>query len=102
MRIQTDKVGANVEILKSQNCVTFTTTVPEAKGILEKGKKIVKKGTVLPANDGTAKGILFADTEVTNGDAPGTLVVEGYVYEDRLPETVTPEAKAALKEIKFV
>ncbi|GIP55951.1 hypothetical protein [Paenibacillus vini] len=67
----------------------------------EDGRKIVKAGTILPANDGTAKGILLNDVDVTYGPQPGSLVEEAYILEDRLPAVPTAEAKTALKEIKF-
>ncbi len=65
------------------------------------GRKIVKSGTVYPANDATAKGIVFNDVDVTEGTQPGAVMVEGYVIGERLPVVVSDEAKTALKEIKF-
>lgn len=69
------------------------------------GKKIVKAGTILPANDKTAKGVLLHDTDVTNGDAPGTLIIHGFVDNAKLVAngvTVTAAALGALPQITFV
>ncbi len=90
------------EFLASAHFINFTTTVSD-EGVVadENGKKIVKAGTVLPANDATAKGILFHDVDVTYGPQPAALMVEGYVLEERLPEPLSVEAKTALKEIKL-
>lgn len=65
------------------------------------GRKIVPAGTIYPANDATAVGILFNDVDVTEGPQPGAVMVEGYVLSARLPVAPTDEAKTALKEIKF-
>lgn len=90
------------EFLASAHFINFTTTVSDVGVVANpEGKKIVKAGTVLPANDATAKGILFHDVDVTYGPQPGALMVEGYVLEARLPIVPETTAKTALKEIKF-
>lgn len=61
------------------------------------GEKYVLGGTIYPANDGTAEGIVFEDVCVTSGDMPGSVVVAGRVYTDRLLQTPTAEAKAAME-----
>lgn len=65
------------------------------------GKKIMKAGTIYPANDATAKGVVLYDVDVTNGDANGALVVHGFVKESKLPEVPDAAAKTALNMIKF-
>lgn len=81
-----------------------TCTVPSA-GVDadEKGNKVVPAGKVFPANDGTAKGILFESVDVTAGDHEGSLLVAGRVYEDRLAEeSLNEEAKTALEAVGIV
>lgn len=39
----------------------------------EDGRKYVLMGTVWPANDATAEGIVYEDIDVTDGDAPGRI-----------------------------
>ena len=90
--------GKNPNFLKSAHYVSFTGTVTKAMGD-EDG--IVKAGTIIPANNSTAKGILVNDVYVGEGDQPGALIVEGYILKDRLPKAPTAEAITALKEIKF-
>lgn len=81
---------------------TATITADNAQAItLANGAKIVPMGSVIPANDANAVGILYEDVEVTNGDAPGSVVTRGTIYADRLPATVADTAKAALTEITF-
>lgn len=60
------------------------------------GAKYVKMGTVYPANDGTAVGIVYEDVDVTSGDMPGSVVTRGTVYESRLPVAINSTAKSAL------
>lgn len=82
------------------------------------GKKIIPAGTpvggaasflaneqevLLVANDATAQGILEHDVDVTSGKGNGTVIIEGYINEFRLPAgvTISDEAKTALKDVKF-
>lgn len=79
------------------------------------GKKIVPAGTILgggflvddtvkavKANGATAEGVLFNDTDVTYGSAPGAAMLHGFVALDKLPEAPTAEAIAALTQITFL
>lgn len=68
------------------------------------GLKIVKAGTPWPANDGTCKGLLLHDTDVTYGEAAATYVFEGSIDVKKLTKngiTVSAEAKAVLPRITF-
>lgn len=66
------------------------------------GNKYVPMGTVWPANDATAEGIVYEDVDVTTGDMPGSVVLAGRVYEDRLPAALEEAAKTALAGKGFV
>lgn len=66
------------------------------------GGKYIPMGTVWPANDGTAIGIVYEDVDVTNGDMPGSVVVKGTVYKDRLHVTINSAAQTALEGKGFV
>ncbi|MEN2467949.1 hypothetical protein [Ornithinibacillus sp. JPR2-1] len=88
--------------VSSDKIVSRTRTATQDMGVEDdKGRKIVKAGTVYPANDGTAEGIVLHDVDVTFNNQPVGVMVEGYVYESRLPETVSDAAKKALKLIVF-
>lgn len=91
-----------INFLASSKVQAFTYQVSDA-GVSANsdGKKIVKAGTILPANDETAEGILYTDVDVTNGPQPGSLIVEAYVLEERLPAPPSTEAKTALTKITF-
>ena len=66
------------------------------------GGKHVPTGTVYPSNDTNAVGILYEDVDVTFGDAAGSVVTQGTVYEDRLPVDLDSDAKTALEGLGFV
>lgn len=61
------------------------------------GSKYMPMGAVWPANDATAEGIVYEDIDVTDGDAAGSVVLAGRVYEDRLNGTIAEAAKTALE-----
>lgn len=65
------------------------------------GRKIIKAGTIYPANDATALGIVFSDLDVTEGDQNGAIIVFGFVKTNTLPVAPTAAAKTALNMIKF-
>lgn len=60
------------------------------------GEKIVPAGTVYPANTASAKGILFEDVNVTDGDRVASLIVAGRILENRLPAEIASAAKTVL------
>lgn len=63
---------------------------------------IIKKGTVVPSNDGNAVGILFEDVDMSNDTKrPASIIVAGRIIEDNLPADVESSAKAVLTEIVF-
>ncbi|MEK5070714.1 hypothetical protein [Sporosarcina sp. FSL K6-1508] len=95
--------------------VNVSVTVSDAGVTAVDGKKIVPAGTILgggfladdtakavKVNDGTAEGVLFNDTDVTYGPAPGAAMLHGFVALGKLPEAPTVEAIAALTQITFL
>ncbi len=106
MRFTEKTVTMPLEILYSDHFVGMPYMVPSA-GVTPDadGKKIVKAGTIYPANDATAKGVLLHDTDVTYGDAPGTIVIHGFIDNAKLVKNgiiVASAAVLALKMIDFV
>lgn len=81
--------------------VRKTRQITDADAVDVNGAKIVLSGTAWPANDGTAVGFVYEDIDVTNGDMPGSVVLAGRVYEDRLPVALDPAAKTALEGLGF-
>lgn len=81
----------------NENCERETRTI-SATGASDgpNGGKYVKMGTIYPANGATAEGIVYEDVDVTTGDMPGSVVLKGVVYEDRLPEAVDTYSSATV------
>ncbi|MTI56149.1 hypothetical protein [Geosporobacter ferrireducens] len=92
----------DINFLASSKYIPFTYEVSD-EGVVanSQGRKIVPSGTIYPANDETAIGILFTDVDVTEGPQPGSVLVEAWILEDRLPVAPTADAKTAMKNIKF-
>lgn len=96
--------------------VNLTVTVSDVGVVADaEGKKIVPAGTILgggflasetalavKSNDLNAEGVLFNDTYVTYGSAPGAVMIHGFVDLEKLPETPVAEAVTALKQITFL
>ena len=76
--------------------VRKTRQLPQTMGETRGTEKVVPMGTVFPANDATAEGIVYEDINVTWGDSEGSVVLAGRVYEDRLPAAIGSDAKPAL------
>lgn len=113
--------GNKKEILKfPDHYVNLAVTVSDA-GITTNadGKKIVPAGTILgggvltddtkdavkatTADDvSNAEGVLFNDTDVTYGPAPGALLIHGFIALDKIPKAPTAEEVAALKQVTFL
>ena len=89
-------------LVNNEDCTRETRTIP-ATGVTADadGGKHVAMGTIFPANDATAIGILYEDVDVTAGAMPGSVVTQGTVYLDRLPVAPASAAKTALEGLGF-
>lgn len=102
-KMKTTDYGNSETILKFvDHYVNVSEQIPVALGVKVDGRTIVKAGTIFPANDATATGVVFQDYDVADGDANGAVLVHGFVDLTKLPEVPTAEAKAALTQITFL
>lgn len=89
----------------NESCERKTRTI-SATGASDgvNGGKYVKMGTIYPSNTASAEGIVYEDVDVTTGDMPGSVVLSGVVYLDRLHTAPVAAAKTALegKGFKFI
>lgn len=90
--------------LAHEECDRKTRTISQTGATDVDGRKYVKAGTIFPSNDENAEGIVYEDVDVTTGAMPGSVVLSGVVYEDRLPVKIAEGAKTALtaKGFKFI
>lgn len=87
-----------------ENTTKLTREIPQSLATtLTDGRKIVKAGTFYPANSsGTVEGIVYEDVDVTSGNMPGSVCVNGTVYLDRLPASPESGVQSALEGKGFV
>lgn len=68
----------------------------------DNGRKYVPCGTIYPANNASAIGIVYEDVEVSCGSARAPVVIAGKVFANRLPAEPTQAAKSSMKAITFI
>ncbi len=73
----------------------------EGLATLVDGRYVVKAGTIYPANDTTAIGVVLNDYDVTDGDAMMAVVIHGFIKTAALPAVPSANAIGALKQITF-
>lgn len=89
--------------LAHEECTRETHEIMQSLATTESdGTKYVKAGTIYPSNDTHAIGIVYEDTDVTNGNVAGSVVTKGEVIEGRLPVALDSDAKTALGGLGFV
>lgn len=66
------------------------------------GRLVIKAGTVYPANDETAIGLVFQDYDVTDGDVNLAIMIHGFVLAEKLPTIPSNEALTAMKQISIL
>lgn len=92
-------------LANDETCVRKTMTIAANHSQVvtrDNGRKVVPAGAVIPSNDGNAKGILFEDIDVTEGAKPGSVIVDGTIYEDKLPAAIESAAEAVLTSITVI
>lgn len=62
---------------------------------------VIPEGTIIPANDATAKGVLL-NPVVLAENPNGTIVIHGFIETKKLPTEAAEAAKTALNQIMFM
>ena len=60
---------------------------------------VILAGTIIPANDATAKGVLLNDVVLAE-NPNGTIVIHGFIAKSKLP--AAPAASVAIAQVQFV
>jgi len=63
--------------------------------VLVDGRYVVKAGTIWPANDGTAQGVVLNDYDVNDGDAMMAIVMHGFIKTAALPAAPSADVAAS-------
>lgn len=61
---------------------------------------IIPAGTIIPANDATAQGVLLWDVDL-NRNPNGTIITHGSVYVSKMPVVPSSDAITAMREIQY-
>lgn len=84
----------------NEHCDRKTRQMAAASGVSGvNGGKYIPMGSAWPSNDGNAVGLVYEDVDVTAGDMPGSVVLAGTVYEDRLAITGADYDSVTLKDL---
>lgn len=73
---------------------TFKTNDPAITVV--DGRNMIVQGTIYPANDDTAWGIVLHDLDVTDGDKEGAILLHGWFKMANLPVAPSAAALAAM------
>lgn len=83
--------------------VQKTEMVTQSMATTVDDKKLIYGGTVYPANDSTATGIVFETVDMTDDEKrPASVIKAGRIYDGRLKESLSAAAKTALEAKGFV
>lgn len=84
------------EILYNDHYVAIPYDCSE---IAANGDGIIPAGTIVPANDATAIGVLLHDVQKEN-NPNGTIVIHGFIRKDKLP--AAPAETVNIPMVKFM
>lgn len=99
MIYENTNIAADVGILYNAHYVAMPYDCTKLTTLATNG--VIPAGTMIPANDATAFGVLLHD--VTLAENPnGTVVVDGFINVDKLPAAPATAAIAALTKLTFM
>lgn len=99
MKFTTRTVAQGVNILANDHYVAIPYNCSALSALATDG--VIKEGTIIPANDATAIGVLL-NPVVLAENPNGTIVIHGFIKGDKLPAEAAEAAKTALAQIKFM
>jgi hypothetical protein len=103
MKITTTEYGTPETILfHPDGYAGFAQTFPsnDPRAVTVDGHKVIKAGTIWPANDATARGVVFQEVNVDQGGTGSVLYVAD-INLDRLPVAPSVAAQHALPSVKW-
>lgn len=97
MKFTQNTVIQGVNILANDHYVAIPYDCTALTSLAKDG--VIPAGTMIPANDATAKGVLLTDVKLAE-NPNGTIVVHGFIKKTKLP--AQPASTVALSQITFV
>lgn len=99
MKFTEKTVVAPVEILANDHFVAVPYDCSNLDSLATDG--VIKAGTIIPANDATAQGVLLNNVVLAE-DPNGAIVIHGFVKKEALPVEPDSAAMTALNGVKFM
>lgn len=96
MKYTAHAVTRTAEILYNDHYVAMPY---DCSAIEANAEGIIPAGTIIPANDATAKGVLLSDVDKA-GNPNGTIVIHGFIKKAKLP--AAPADTVKLPMIQFM
>lgn len=97
MKFTTKSIATHKTILANDHYVAIPYDCTALTALATDG--VIPEGTIIPANDATAKGVLL--TPVVLAENPtGTIVIHGFIKKAKLP--VEPADTVAIPTVVFV
>lgn len=112
MKVTQTDYGNSKEILKYPDHYVAKAVMVSSEGVAADAtnRKIVPAGTIVggsssgavkAVNDATSEGVLLSDIDVTHGNAPGSMVIHGFINSSKIPAAPEAAAKTAMSLISF-
>lgn len=97
MKFTNKTVASGVNILANDHFVAVPYDCTALEALATDG--IIPAGTLIPANDATAVGVLLTDVVLAE-NPNGTIVIHGFIKKDKLP--VEPAETVSIPQIQFM
>lgn len=97
MKFTTKSVVQSKTILANDHYVAIPYDCTELAALATDG--IIPAGTLIPANDATAKGVLLTDVVLAE-NPNGTIVIHGFIKKSKLP--AEPASSVAIPQVAFM
>lgn len=97
MKFTSKNVAQGVNILANDHYVAIPYDCTELTALATDG--VIKAGTIIPANNATAKGVLLNDVVLAE-NPNGTIVIHGFIKKSKLP--AAPADTVALAQVVFM
>ena len=98
MQFNKTTVNSSVNILANDH---FVAVPYDCSELTANANGVIPAGTIIPANDATAKGILLRDVK-KDENPNGALVIHGFIEKSKLPVAPESDVYSALKGITFL
>lgn len=97
MKFKNTAISQGVNVLANDHYVAIPYDCSDIKAT----DGVIPAGTIIPANDKTAVGVLLNDVVLAE-NPNGTMIIHGFIEKDKLPVEPAAVAITALSQIMFM